>query len=135
MAETLYGDRQDAGARVDPPAPRPLLPMQAGRAKPRPAGLLASVRAALDDRRGFVLLPFGMIGGLMVAASLPNEPQVSLLAAGAVLLCVGLAVSARSLALTRIMVALVAVWLGFCLLPIHGALFGTQMLVRPAYGT
>ena len=60
MAETLYGDRQDAGARVDPLAPRPLLPMQAGRAKPRPAGLLASVRAALDDRRGFVLLPFGM---------------------------------------------------------------------------
>ncbi|WP_345890849.1 ComEC/Rec2 family competence protein [Devosia oryzisoli] len=35
----------------------------------------------------------------------------------------------------RLAVQLSALWLGFCLLPIHGALFGTPMLAFPAYGT
>ena len=34
------------------------------------------------NKRGFVLLPFANIAGLIVAANLPLEPQTSLLAAG-----------------------------------------------------
>ena len=33
------------------------------------------------------------------------------------------------------MTTLAAAWVGFCLLPVHGALFGTEMLTRPVYGT
>jgi len=135
MAETLYGDRPEAEARPDRPAPIALPPELARAARARSPGLLGSFRAALDERRGFVLLPFAAIVGLMVEASLPVEPQASLLTAVAVLLALGLAASFRSLAWTRVMVGLAAIWVGFCLLPIHGALVGTQMLTRPAYGT
>ena len=51
------------------------------------------------------------------------------------MVAIGLAVSLKSLASMRVMAALAAAWIGFCLLPIHGALFGTEMLIRPAYGT
>lgn len=135
MAETLYGDRQEAGARLDPPAPVALPPVPAGRVRARSTGFVTSARAAFEDRRLFVLLPFAAIAGLIAAASLPTEPQVALLVAVAVLLALVLVASLRSLAWTRVTVLLTAVWAGFCLLPIHGALLGTEMLVRPAYGT
>ncbi|MEO7223420.1 MAG: hypothetical protein ABIY37_13195, partial [Devosia sp.] len=135
MTETLYNDRQDAGTRLDPPAPVAIPPVRLAEAKARSAGLVQSALCALEERRGFVLLPFAAIGGLMVAANMPTEPQVSLLVTGAVLLALGLVASLRSLARMRVMTALAAVWVGFCLLPVHGALFGTEMLIRPAYGT
>ena len=133
MAETLYGAR-DIGAPPEPQTPV-ILPPRAVRTKARSTGFVVSLRTALDERRGFVLLPFATIAGLIVAANLPTEPQVTLPATGWAVLVVGLLLSLRSVAWARVMVALTAVWLGFCLLPLHGALFGTQMLVRPAYGT
>jgi competence protein ComEC len=90
---------------------------------------------ALEERRGFVLLPFAAIGGLIVAASVPVEPQIALLVTGCIILAISLSLATRSIVLMRTMIGLTAVWLGFCLLPIHGALFGTQMLARPAFGT
>ena len=50
-------------------------------------------------------------------------------------IALGVVIALRSVTWARTMVALAAAWLGFCLLPIHGALFGTEMLARPAYGT
>ncbi|WIY54303.1 ComEC/Rec2 family competence protein [Devosia sp. YIM 151766] len=88
-------------------------------------------------RRLFVLLPFSMIAGLIVYAILADEPGWLALAAGGVLGCALLAGAAyfKSLAAMRLAVQFAAFWLGFCLLPAHALLFGTQMLAFPAYGT
>lgn len=133
MAETLAAPRDDDIETPDRRVPA-LAPRSRATATTR-VGLVKSLAAAFGERRGFVLLPFAMIAGLVVEASLPVEPQLSVLLVGAVLAAVGLAATRRSLAATRAVIAIAAVWLGFCLLPIHGALFGTEMLARPAYGT
>lgn len=84
-------------------------------------------------RRVFVLLPFAMIAGLIAYAALPIEPLPE------ALLGIGVALILLTLLLWRsptlpLVSLLVAGWLGFCLLPVHGAWFGTTMLSRPAYG-
>ena len=96
---------------------------------------MASFVAAFEERRGFVLLPFAMIAGLVASATLPTEPQPLLLAIGAALIVSAGVQARRSLVTFRAIAALAAVWSGFCLLPIHGALWGTAMLDRPAYGS
>jgi competence protein ComEC len=134
MADALAGPRHDDVRGLDAPRP-PLVPRCAQAVKRERPGLLQSAKSALDERRGFLLLPAAMIAGLLVAAALPEEPQVAVLAAGAVLIALGLAMSRQALGWARLMVALAAAWGGFCLLPIHGALFGTPMLAWPTFGT
>jgi competence protein ComEC len=133
MAETLVVTRPDDALVLDAPG-RLSAPRVGPVSKRQRAGIVQSALAALDERRGFVLLPFAMIVGLVVEASLPAEPQLSLLVAIGVLIAIGMIIARRSLAGARVMIALAAVWIGFCLLPMHGALLGTEMLVRPAYG-
>lgn len=133
MAETLYGERQDTGRLSDPPAGGSLQPTARG-GRSRHVGIAASARRGLDERRGFVVLPFLAIVGLIAEAGLPLEPPPALLALVLSVVVLGLVLSLRSLMRMRVAVALAAVWVGFCLLPLHGLLFGTQMLVRPAYG-
>jgi competence protein ComEC len=133
MAETLVVTRPDDAAELEAPRRLPA-PIAGPAAKQRRAGIVQSALTALGERRGFVLLPFAMIVGLVVEARLPAEPQVSVLVTGAVSTAIGLIVLRHSLAGARVAIALAAVWMGFCLLPVHGALFGTQMLARPAYG-
>ena len=107
--------------------------------QPEPkGGLLAGVREAfadaLEHRRLFLLLPFTMIAGLIVAFELPAEPSAVLLGAGGAAVAILLLATRQSLGWNRVAGLVTAFWLGFCLLSIHGALFGTQMLARPAYG-
>lgn len=99
------------------------------------AGLHASVRRALDERRLFVLLPFAAIAGLVAEVNAGTEPEPIALAGVAAAILLGLLLTQRSIVALRGLTLLAAFWLGFVLLPIHGALFGTQMLARPAYGT
>ncbi len=135
MAETLAGTVDDQFGRRDAPAPEFAPRLRPAAAKRARLGVLQSAQVALEERRGFVLLPFAMIAGLVADASLPVEPPIQVLIAGATATVVLLLALWRSLAGMRLAVALAAGWLGFCLLPLHGAMFGTQMLVRPAYGT
>ncbi|HEX4297685.1 MAG TPA: ComEC/Rec2 family competence protein [Devosia sp.] len=95
---------------------------------------MASAAAALEQRRLFVLLPFAMIAGLIGSVSLPQDPPPIVLVSGAAVLVGALAVSLRTLVRLRLLTLAVSFWAGLCLLPIHGALFGTPMLARPAYG-
>jgi competence protein ComEC len=101
------------------------------------AGLLTTIAAALDKRRLFVVLPFGLVAGLAVYANLPGEPLPQVYAAGSsgVAFALGLSLWLGSVTGTRWSVQALFVWLGFCLLPVHGAAFGTPMLDYPAYGT
>jgi competence protein ComEC len=134
MADTL--EIEDVLERPQPlrPAPPVALPPYLAPSRPRFKGLLASAVAALEERRLFVLLPFAMIAGLIVSLQLPFEPHPIALGVGAVAIAATLAVSLRSLPQLRLTTLFAAFWVGLCLLPIHGALWGTTMLARPAYG-
>ena len=98
----------------------------------RPAVARGLADAAFT-RRLFVLLPFAMIAGLIAYAVLPAEPEPQALLALGIGLAVLVPLLWRSIALPLASL-LVAAWIGFCLLPVHGVWFGTTMLMRPAYG-
>ena len=134
MAETLETGDLEVALRPTPPLPPVDLSPYLAPPKRRFKGLVASASAALDERRLFVLLPFAMIGGLIASVELPSEPQPLALAIGAVIIAAAIALSLSSLLRIRLAVVIAAFWAGLCLLPIHGALFGTPMLGRPAYG-
>lgn len=98
------------------------------------AGFRTAVAEAIAARRTFALLPFAMIFGLIAYVSLPEEPN------GWALAGVALALAVVSVLLTRtawlpLGLLLASLWFGFCLLVLHGNWFGTEMLIRPAYGT
>lgn len=135
MAETL----QTAVPVAAPEAPRArFVPRAAGPRRTAAAhrtGLTASVAASLDERRLFILLPFAMIAGLIVSIEVPSEPHPIALAAGALVIGAVLATSMRNTVRLRLAALAAALWTGLCLLPIHGAVWGTGMLTRPAYGT
>ena len=133
MAETLEIGGPELQTRpLRPAPPAPLTPLLAPPRR-RFKSLADSAIVALDERRLFVLLPFAMVGGLVAGLELPPMHPYAL-AAGAGALALLLASSFASLARMRVAVLLAATWAGLCLLPIHGALFGTAMLARPAYG-
>lgn len=116
------------------PAPVVVLPPHLAPAKPRFKGIVASAAAALDERRLFVLLPFAMIAGLIVSIELPGAPHPIALGAGAAVITAAGAASLRSTVGMRVAALVAAFWVGLSLLPIHGTLWGTTMLARPAYG-
>lgn len=132
-------ETRDAGMQV-PALTRPL-PAPAGPPTTRvgspakSAGLIAAARKALDERRLFVLLPFAIIAGLIVSllGSAPPEPAALIGVGIAMVLAIPLAM--RSTVALRLLALAAAFWLGFSLLAIQGALFGTSMLSRPAFGT
>lgn len=116
------------------PAPvRPPLPAL-WNATPR-AGWLAAAQRAFEERRLFVLFPFAMIVGLIASLRGSVSPDPAALAAVAAAIAVAIPLLRRSTTGLRLAVLAAFFWAGFCLLPIHGALFGTAMLSRPAYGT
>jgi competence protein ComEC len=101
------------------------------------AGLPRAVVAAIEGRRLFILLPFGLITGLAIYAGLPGEPNAQVYIAGslATLSAMLLALWRGSVRGTRWAIQVLCLWFGFCLLPLHGLAFGTTMLAFPAYGT
>lgn len=131
--ETVEGDPTAAGL-----APRPRRELRSPPSvlsqQRRWPGLLASIDDALGQRRLFILLPFSSIAGLIVSLQLSAPPAP--LALGLVAIVITVAMFALRAAAVPFHVLLLAAawWTGFCLLPIHGALFGTTMLSRPAYG-
>lgn len=129
MLEAETRERDTGIAPVPEEAP-------SGRRLPTPWSRPAVARGLADaafTRRLFVLLPFAMIAGLIAYAISPAEPEPQALLASGLGLAVLVPLLWRSIALPLVSL-LVAAWIGFCLLPIHGLWFGTAMLTRPAYG-
>lgn len=114
--------------------PMPLQSWPRSRAPAAPwTSLWAAIFFALATRRVFVLLPFAMILGMIVYAQLPFEPQgIALILVAAALPL--LATMLRQSTTLPLATLLIGFWAGFCLLPLHGAAFGTEMLARPTYG-
>src|SRR3569833_628953 len=103
--------------------------------KARVEGLTASFSHALEQRQLFVLLPYGIILGLVASlvADAPPEPlALGLVATG---LAMALWLARRTVTLLRSLLLAAAFWTGFSLLAVHGALFGTPMLHGSVYGT
>lgn len=100
------------------------------------ASLFSALAKATEQRRLFVLLPFSLIVGLVAYSLLPGEPRLLHFAIGSLVVtgCFLAVWLSRSPGGMRIVAQIGAVWLGFCLLPIHGFCFGTTMLSIPAYG-
>jgi competence protein ComEC len=134
VAETLEAGELLAPPRLTPVSAPVLLSPYLAPAKPRFKGLRSSVSVALAERRLVLLLPFAMIAGLVACAELPGDAHPFALAAGAAAIGVMLVLSLRSPARFGLGALFAAAWIGFSLMPIHGALFGGPMLARPAYG-
>ncbi len=123
----LPGGHLPARQRLDGPAA--LLDPQ------RRNGLLDSFATALEHRRLFILLPFAIIAGLITSLAAPGAPDPVALAIGAAVLPATLPFAWRHLLAIRLISLAMAFWLGFSLLAVHAALFGTPMLNRPVFGT
>lgn len=117
------------------PAGAPALP-PAIRHRPSPwQAFVASVAAAVEHRRLFLLWPYAIIAGLIISLVTPTEPDPTALALVSFALAIALVLSHGRLAVFRALMLAAAFWAGLSLLAIHAAMFGTTMLSRPAYGT
>jgi competence protein ComEC len=132
---------QGVGRRHDFPAIGPDTKLRTALAVAQPRAVTASMwRAATEavaQRRLFVLLPFSLIAGLLCYAVLPDEPSALhyLFGTSVVTSLASLATFGHSLRNIRICIQLSALWIGFCLLPMHGLAFGTAMLRVPTIGS
>jgi competence protein ComEC len=105
-------------------------------AEPDPySGMVGAVRRALDERRLFVLMPVAVIAGLIASVAVASQPEPWALALVALVAAAALPLAMSRVVALRLLLLFMAFWMGFSLLAIHGALFGTTMLARPAYGT
>jgi competence protein ComEC len=134
MADVL--ETEDRTGEVRTLRAPPVLPTPyAAASQTSSRGLRHSLADALKQRRLFVLLPVAMIGGIVANLALPVEPMPVGLAAGALGIAIAIIFMRRSLAAVRVLALVAGAWAGVCLLPLHGALWGTPMLARPVYGT
>lgn len=116
---------------------RPGLSRLRARALPLPGhlrkfgdALRAETLDAIEQRRIFVLLPFVFIAGIIAYRMGGVEPGWTVLAAGAVPVAILLIMRFQA----GWVVLALALWAGYCALPLHGALLGTSMLATPKYG-
>lgn len=140
MSEVEPGGSVGIEPRVNEPAARPRFRLRRPTIdapksrRARVKGLWRSTAHALEQRQLFVLLPFAMIAGVIVSLLASAEPAPWALAAVGVAIALVLWFARRSLVATRLAALAAAFWIGFSLLTIHGALFGTPMLRGAAYG-
>ena len=130
---TLRRHSGPAGLPVPAPTRWPAL-REAGQLV-RLTGLSEAIGAALSTRRAVLLLPFLVIGGIVLSLQVPGEMPLWLSGGGGLLALLLGWLSRNHLQRLRLVTALGAVWLGLSLLPLHGALHGTAMLAFPAYGS
>jgi len=129
----------EAGGRAET-APRPVLFVRdRGPAPLRPRkapvkGLRASFDHALEQRQFFVLLPFAIIIGVITSLVTDAPPEPIALTAVGLCLAAALWLGRRTVVPLRLLGLGTAFWIGFSLLSIQGALFGTPMLHGSAYG-
>lgn len=97
--------------------------------------LAAALAVALEQRRLFLLWPFAIIMGLVAAASVPEMTSPLALTAIGACIVLALILTLERIHLFRSLTLVAAAWLGFSLLTVHGAVFGTAMLAKPIYGT
>ncbi len=110
------------------PRPIPILDI-----REMPRALASSVHHALDNRRLLIALPFALIVGILAYRATRFEPSSVIMSLIAILLGAVLVRNLRRQTLP-FWVMIGAFWIGFLLLPVHGALFGTGMIRGVFYG-
>jgi competence protein ComEC len=127
------GSRSGPTALVVPVERRlPTAPPNARKHRVNPVA--ASLAEALEQRRLFLLLPITMIAGVVAATLAPEDPQPWALGGVAAVLGCAIVAAHRHFALLRCLTLIAGFWVGFSLLSVHGALWGTAMLDHPLYG-
>lgn len=94
-----------------------------------------SLAHALEQRRLLILMPFALVGGILLYRAARFEPSPVALGLIGVLLFSSLWIWRHSVGVFPFLVALCGVWAGAILLPMHGALFGSEMVYGAVYGT
>ena len=96
--------------------------------------VVLQIRHCIEQRRLFILLPFLLLAGIVlyrVSAQEPDPIFLALIGAGLTGVFLWAAYLGR---FARWMPLVFALWGGFSLLPLHGYLFGSEMLTRAVYG-
>jgi len=92
------------------------------------------VNVSIEERRLFIAIPFVMLFGIILYKTPQHEPTTfAIILLGVVLIAVLTFSFLRSEDI-RLKFLLLPLFIGFSLLPIHGAIFGTKMLDRSVYG-
>jgi competence protein ComEC len=138
MSETVEAPEiVDDEVRPRRPSPRrfaPRLPRPIRGRRTTVSGLGASAAHAFEQRQFFILLPYAMIAGVIVALEADAPPAPLALGLVAVGTALALWLVRRTVVALRGVGLFAAFWIGFSLLAVHGALFGTPMLHGAVYG-
>lgn len=97
-------------------------------------GFGAEVFRQISNRRLLILQPFMLIFGILAYRATKFEPAFLAMALIAILLVLGAVFSKSKQKQFWVFVSLLGFWAGFLLLPIHGKLFGSNMIYGAFYG-
>ncbi len=94
----------------------------------------SQVSVSIEERRLFIAIPFVMLFGIILYKIPQYEPAIFAIILLGMLLVAVLTLSFLRNEDIRLKFLLFPLFIGFSLLPIHGAIFGTKMLDRAVYG-
>ncbi|MCF6327997.1 MAG: competence protein ComEC family protein [Devosiaceae bacterium] len=97
-------------------------------------GFNAEISRHITNRRLLVLQPFMLIFGILVYRATKFEPAAFAMVLIAILLMLGAFFNRNKQKQFWVFVLLLGFWAGFLLLPIHGKLFGSNMIYGAFYG-
>ncbi|HHS82844.1 MAG TPA: ComEC family competence protein, partial [Devosia sp.] len=100
-----------------------------------PGLMSGSLAHALAQRRLLILMPFALVGGILLYRAARFEPSPVALGLIGLVLFASLWIWRHSVGVFPFVATLCGVWAGAILLPVHGALFGTEMVYGAVYGT
>lgn len=98
------------------------------------ARLFSIVSQAVENRRLLILQPFMMIAGILLYTATVYEPIPVILVILSLVLPIALYLWRTSATIMPLLFLLSGIWVGFNLLPIHGKMFGTEMLYGSFFG-
>ena len=96
--------------------------------------MLSYLVKAVGNRRLLILQPFMMIAGILLYCATVFEPSPLILVVFSAVLPIAFYLWRTSAVIVPFIFLLCGIWVGFNLLPIHGKLFGTEMLYGSFYG-
>lgn len=99
------------------------------------ARLVAGLAATFENRRLLIAQPAMLIVGMLAYRAAPSEPHIWALAGIFAATVAAFWITRTQFLMSQFSLLAGGIALGACLLPVHGALFGTSMLRGAAFGT
>ncbi len=121
-------------ARSIPSATPSVRPVQPSHIKSAKSIVAQSILGAIQNRRLLILQPFALILGILMYRSTTFEPAYLAIIGVSTAVLIALYVWRASPVLFPLFALVSGVCFGFSLLPIHGKMFGTEMVYGAIYG-